>query len=291
MTLDAKVSVGRYALGLLVVALCGCSPEMSGVGQSGKPTPSLAKSPERVPGASRAADVEPARPDAGRVDLAGADAGNVPIPARRLNTFANLDPNDDFVVGPPEAFGDCEARLTKAGISFTPSSLPVHTEKKGRITCGAPEVIVYRGGPGKIAYRPQPVLTCGMALALAYFETLLQTEAAAELGSPVVRIDQLGTYACREVAAYPGTVSEHAYANAIDLARFTLKNGTVVEVARDFDTGPSEPKRAQSRFLRKISRRGNDEDVFSHVLTSFFNPAHKDHFHLDLARYRQDGTR
>jgi hypothetical protein len=80
-------------------------------------------------------------------------------------------------------------------------------------------------------------------------------------------------------------------ANAIDLARFTLKNGTVVEVVRDFDTGPSEPKRAQGRFLRKISRRGNDEDVFSHVLTSFFNPAHKDHFHLDLARYRQDGTR
>ena len=36
-------------------------------------------------------------------------------------------------------------------------------------------------------------------------------------GAPVVRIDQLGTYNCREMAAFPGWVSEHSYANAIDL--------------------------------------------------------------------------
>ncbi len=272
--------------------LSACSPETRAYGQSEAPGPVVTL---------REGDGDASRPTArvhGASEL-GVDAGVVEGRAdagksaalRKPNTFANLDPDDDLVVGPPEAFGDCESRLTKAGISFALSSLPVHTEKRGRITCGAPEVVVYRGGPGKIAYRPQPVLTCGMALALAYYETLMQREALAELGSPIVRIDQLGTYACREVAAYPGTVSEHAYANAIDLARFTLKSGAVVEVSRDFDAGTGEPKRPQGRFLRRISRRGNDEDVFSHVLTAFFNPAHKDHFHLDLARYRQDGTR
>jgi hypothetical protein len=273
--------------------LSACSPETRGFGQSGAPGPAstLRERDGDVSGPNGRVDPTPGLSvvDGGALE-ARADAGKAPA-VRKADTFANLDPDDDLIVGPPEAFGDCEARLTKAGVAYTLSSLPVHTEKKGRITCGAPEVVVYRGGPGKIAYRPQPVLTCGMALALAYYETVMQSEAVAELGSPIARIDQLGTYACREVAAYPGTVSEHAYANAIDLARFTLKNGGVVEVARDFDAGQGEPKRAQGRFLRKISRRGNDEDVFSHVLTSFFNPAHKDHFHLDLARYRQDGTR
>jgi hypothetical protein len=40
-----------------------------------------------------------------------------------------------------------------------------------------------------------------------------------------------------------------------------------------------------------VSQRAYDEEVFSHVLTPFFNAAHRNHFHLDLARYRGDGTR
>ena len=64
---------------------------------------------------------------------------------------------------------------------------------------------------------------------------------ARRYASPVVRIDQLGTYSCREMAAYPGWVSEHAYANAIDLARFTLRNGVTLAVERDFDKGRRRP--------------------------------------------------
>ena len=96
---------------------------------------------------------------------------------------------------------------------------------------------------------------------------------------------------CREIAAYPGWVSEHSYANAIDIGRFVLKNGKTVEVLRDFDTGEEPPTKSAASFLRVVSRTAFDEDVFSHVLTPFFNAQHKNHFHLDLARYRGDGTR
>jgi hypothetical protein len=130
-----------------------------------------------------------------------------------------------------------------------------------------------------------------MALALASFERILQKEAVAIFGSPVARIDQLGTYNCREMAAYPGWVSEHSYANAIDIGRFVLKNGKSVEVLRDFDVGEAPPTKPVGAFLRVVSRRANDEDVFSHVLTPFFDAHHRNHFHLDLARYRSDGTR
>ncbi len=107
----------------------------------------------------------------------------------------------------------------------------------------------------------------------------------------MARIGQLGTYSCRVVEAYPGTISEHSYANAIDLARFTLTSGVTVSVAADCDKGEGAPRRPAGSFLRAVSQRAYDEDVFSHVLTPFFDASHRDHFHLDLARFRGDGTR
>jgi hypothetical protein len=210
-------------------------------------------------------------------------------PNRRPGAYANVDPSDDDVPGPPDELPDCDEQLARAGVTFHNASLPVHHER--RLVCGAPQVVVYTRGPGDIAYSPPPLLTCPMALALASFEQVVQEEARRTLGSPVARIEQLGTYNCREMAAYPGWVSEHAYANAIDLARFTLRNGVSITVLRDFDRGDAPPSRPAGGFLRTVSQRAFDEEIFSHVLTPFFDAHHRDHFHLDLARYRGDGTR
>jgi hypothetical protein len=212
-------------------------------------------------------------------------------PARREGAYANVDPLDDFIVGPPEPLADCEDQLARAGVKFVRATLPVHTEGRAKMVCGAPQVVTYLHGPGKIAYNTPPVLTCTMALALAWFETIVEEEAARILHTRVVRIEQLGTYACRVVPRFPTTVSEHSYANALDLGRMVLENGKTIEIFRDFDRGDGEPKTPAGAFLRTISRRANDEDVFSHVLTPFFDSAHSNHFHLDLARFRQDGTR
>ncbi len=211
--------------------------------------------------------------------------------SRRPGAYANLDPDDDYVVGPPDAIDDCEGELRKAGIKFQPATLAVHQQKRSHIVCGAPQVVTYLRGPGNIAYSSPPLLTCSMALALASFEKIVQEEAQASFKSPVARIDHLGTYNCREMLLYKGWVSEHSYANAIDVGAFVLKDGRSIEVLRDFDTGDDPPKKPAGAFLRAVSRRANDEDVFSHVLTPFFDALHKNHFHLDLARYRTDGTR
>ncbi len=220
------------------------------------------------------------------------DAGASATPrARRPGAYANVDPEDDGIVGPPDTIDDCEGALERAGVTFRRATLAVHEQKKSGIVCGAPQVVTYLRGPGKITYNAPPLLTCTMALALASFESILQEEAEAAFHSPVVRIEQLGTYNCREMARYKGWVSEHSYANAIDLASFTLKNGRSIVVLRDFDTNAEPPKKPAGAFLRAISRRANDEEVFSLVLTPFFDPLHKNHFHLDLARYHLDGTR
>jgi hypothetical protein len=205
--------------------------------------------------------------------------------------MANVDPSDDLVVGPPDVLPDCESLLQTAGVTFHAARLPVHTDAAHKLTCGAPQVVTYVRGPTGIGFVPPPILTCGMALALASYERILQEEARRVFASTVVRVEQMGTYNCRDIVRFRGVVSEHSYANAIDLARFTLKNGKSVTVLGDFDKGDGPPARPSGDFLRAISQRAQDEDVFSNVLTPFWDDAHRNHFHLDLARYRVDGVR
>lgn len=265
------------------IALAACevpAPLASVPATSSADTPLLAAPAQPA----TSAPIASATPPASASPLA-----ELPPAARRPGAYANIDPSDDEVPGPPDVLPDCEEQLARAGVTFRHASLPVHKERK--LVCGAPQVVIYERGPGKIVYAPAPLLTCPMALAITSFERIVQEQAAAIYASAVVRVEQLGTYNCREMAAYPGWVSEHAYANAIDLARFTLRNGVTIDVQRDFDKGAEPPARKAGAFLRTVSQRAYDEEVFSHVLTPFFDAHHRDHFHLDLARYRSDGTR
>jgi hypothetical protein len=203
-------------------------------------------------------------------------------------THADLDPTNDEVVGPPAGIDDCAERLKTLQVDFAPATLPVRTHAGG-LVCGAEQVVVYRKGPTAVRWNAAPVVTCGMALALADFERTLADEARV-LGHRVVRIEQGGTYSCRKMARF-AMVSEHSYANAIDVRAFTLDNGKRISVADHFGKLDGEPKTAEGRFLRSLAHRLYDDGVFSVVLTRYFDELHRDHFHLDLARYRVDGTR
>lgn len=206
--------------------------------------------------------------------------------------FANTDPDDDTVVAPPPSRDQCEAELTRAGIRFRRARIPVHVEgKRRKITCGADQLVTYLGSSSRIAYNAPPTVTCSMALALARFEAIVQEEAERQFHKRVKSITHVGTYNCREMAAYPGWVSEHSYANAIDIASFTLADNATVSVLGHFETSDAPTTSAKGAFLRKVSRRAFDEATFSSVLTAYFDRRHRDHFHLDLARYRVDGTR
>ena len=96
---------------------------------------------------------------------------------------------------------------------------------------------------------------------MADMEELIQEEAQHFFGERVYAIKHLGTYNCREMAAYPGWVSEHSYANAIDVVSFTLAKGTEISVRRHyFEDSP------RGAFLRAVARRAYEEDVFSETL-------------------------
>ena len=171
-----------------------------------------------------------------------------------------------------------------------PATLAVHTPKKSVNVCGAPQVVMYRGGPEKIGYSPGVMITCTMALAIARFEIIVQEEAVKSFGKRVVKMHHLGTYNCREMAAYPGWVSQHSYANAIDIADFVLEDGRTISVEKFFAPKLAVSKTIEGAFLRTVARRAYVEEVFSSVLTPFFDAHHYNHFHLDLARFLSDGT-
>lgn len=214
-----------------------------------------------------------------------------PEPEPPAHVHADVDPDNDEFVGPPEPLEGCHERLTEAGVSFKKARIGLGKPQDGVITCGAEQVVRYRGSPESIEYSRAPLLTCRMALALADFEAIVQEEAQRELGTTVRKIDHLGTYNCRKMVAYD-LISEHSFANGIDLRRFHLADDRTITVLEHFlpdvDIERAEP---ETRFLRRLSQRLYDEGVFSVVVTPYFDRLHRNHIHVDLARYRVDGSR
>jgi hypothetical protein len=101
------------------------------------------------------------------------------------------------------------------------------------------------------------------------------------LGQEVVRVSHFGTYACRNVNHLAGgRRSEHATANAIDIAGFVLADGQQVTVKGDWAGGNAR----RSAFLRAL--RDGACEFFDVVLSPDYNEAHHDHFHFDMGSYR-----
>jgi hypothetical protein len=163
----------------------------------------------------------------------------------------------------------CEAALAAGHVDFTPA--PPRAEGECHVLNGG------RLGKGLTPLNPAaPVMSCQEALAFAAWERHAVEPAAREtFGRSVVQIEHFGTYACRPIRGERHTLSEHAFANAIDVSSFRLADGRMISVLTDYrDPGPA------GGFLRQVHDQACM--VFGHTLGPDFNPAHKDHFHLDM---------
>jgi hypothetical protein len=146
--------------------------------------------------------------------------------------------------------------------------------------CAVEDAVRLTGGTTPMA-PTAPVMTCRVALGFAVWDRqVLQPAARETLSAPVRRIEHYGTYACRrQYGSATGRPSEHATANAFDVAGVVLSDGRRLTVASDFrDEGP------EGVFLRRV-RRGACE-AFRVVLSPDYNAAHADHLHLDQGAFR-----
>lgn len=129
-------------------------------------------------------------------------------------------------------------------------------------------------------------LTMQCPLAVRYViwdRQVLQPTARSVYGSAPASVNNFGTYSCRRIYGSTDQAdrpSEHARANALDVASVTLEDGRTVSVEADWGaTGPNGSD--GSVFLRAL--RNGACRVFSTVLTPDYNEAHRDHLHLDGA--------
>lgn len=167
----------------------------------------------------------------------------------------------------------CRRLMDRAGIRYT--ALPSRHEGA---TCGYADGVRFaRGGSRGIAYAPADLgIACPVAASLAVWEwEVIQPAARAGFGSRVVAIDHFGSYNCRRIAGREGW-SEHATADAIDIAGFRLADGTRITVARDW-----RGKGAKAAFLHRV--RDGACRLFATTLSPDYNTAHADHLHLDQA--------
>lgn len=178
--------------------------------------------------------------------------------------------------------GQCRALLDRAGVRYT--ALP----PRGGGRCGYADGIRLRpGGARSIGFAPADLgVACPVAAALAMLEwDVLAAAARRHFDASVTRIDHFGSYSCRRMYGRDaGRWSEHATADAIDIAGFRLSDGTRISVARDWKGGG-----AKAAFLRDV--RDGACDLFATVLSPDYNAAHHDHLHLDQANRGTMGWR
>jgi len=107
--------------------------------------------------------------------------------------------------------------------------------------CGSPAPVLVKsiGGMDKVSFDPPLVLDCAMVVGLdRWLRESVQPAAREAFSSPVSKI--IGSsYVCRNVYNLPnGHLSQHAFANAIDLPMLVLADGRKVDVTHGW--GPTQ---------------------------------------------------
>jgi hypothetical protein len=203
------------------------------------------------------------------------------LPPER-SPFASLDLERPIGWATPMQFdrvrGDaalCTATLAASQIGVE----PIEDRREGADNqCGFTNAVALT--QSTYPYSAAVRVTCPLAAALYVWEREVVAQAAAQwLESPVARIEMIGAYSCRNIyGRAEGRLSEHATANAIDIAGFRLENGRRITVL----DGWSKQNR-DAAFLRQVRNGGCD--VFQAVLSPDYNRAHADHLHLDMGRF------
>lgn len=216
--------------------------------------------------------------------------GTVEIP-ERFNPWAPLD-----VAAPPDWLtgfklerarrepARCLAALAQTGMQY--DLLPDRVTGPG---CGFENAVRLRSAGVRLGTSPS--LSCPMALSFFMWERhALQPAARQRFGQPVVAIEHLGSYACRNVnrgeGAVPGASrSRHATADALDVAGLTLADGRRITVLHDWPRdGSAASTDDPAPPLLRDAHRGACR-FFNGVLGPDYNAAHKDHFHLETGGY------
>ncbi|WP_421837144.1 extensin family protein [Novosphingobium sp.] len=203
--------------------------------------------------------------------LAGCVGGPPPAP-RPVRTATTWNPR----AAPDSRM--CLANLSQKYANFTP--LPDQYYGAGCSAVGAVRIASLRSDGGMLQISNLGPVTCPLASTLSGWARFgVDRAARAILGSPLVRIETMGSYACRTVAG-TSRLSAHASANAVDVSGFVLADGRRITVLRDWDSENPQIRAFIATIRTSACKR------FGTVLSPEYNAAHRDHFHLEVGSGR-----
>ncbi|MGI9475888.1 MAG: extensin family protein [Hyphomicrobiaceae bacterium] len=109
---------------------------------------------------------------------------------------------------------------------------PLPPVKNGRCGAPAPVRLVSIGQKHPVKFLPAPTVSCRMLKPLKrWIDTALQPAAAKRLEARVASVSIMSSYSCRTRYGRKGArMSEHAFANALDIGGFRLSDGRRVSV-------------------------------------------------------------
>jgi hypothetical protein len=209
-------------------------------------------------------------------------SGRVPVPDR-YNPYAPIRVEDEITWLTRHKLQRLTGNRDQCLASLAASPLryrPLDNVSRGD-GCGLTDAVEVQGAG--IAFSSRFTATCSVAAGLALLEYhVIQPAAQEHLRSRVTSLDHAGSYACRNVNHRArGRRSEHATANALDLTGFTLANGRRVNVLGSWGGRRAD----EAAFLRAV--RDGACRLFPVVLGPDYNALHRDHFHLDMGRFRR----
>jgi hypothetical protein len=167
----------------------------------------------------------------------------------------------------------CLADLGASGARF--ERLPDTYTAPGCNKLGTVQLSALAGDRSTFGVSNLGPVRCGTAKAFGDWVRFGVDRAARQLlGSPIVKIETMGSYACRNVAGSQRR-SAHARAEAIDVSGFVLADGRRIVLKRDWQGGDA----ATREFLRVAHKSACKR--FGTVLGPEYNAAHEDHLHLE----------
>lgn len=129
---------------------------------------------------------------------------------------------------------------------------------------------------GPVSLNSSFLASCPLALSSALFVSQQARPLTRTwTGSELVRIEHLGSYACRNIYHRPDARrSEHATAEALDISAFRLANGERVTILHGWRSNKTQPW-LQALLTASCGYYGNG-------LGPEYNAAHANHFHLGM---------
>jgi Uncharacterized protein conserved in bacteria len=169
----------------------------------------------------------------------------------------------------------CHALLEQANQQKLISSQPV-ADSAGE--CPLTDVVRVRDF-GVVKLSSSFLASCPLALSSALFvEQQARPLTERFMASRLVRIDHLGSFACRNIYHRPDARrSEHASAQALDISGFRLADGRRISVLHGWKQEVSAP------WLRALLNASCQ--YYGNGLGPEYNAAHANHFHLGMRGY------